>query len=261
MKISQPNRLLHFILMLVLVSLACGGTAPEPTSTPEPTNTSAPTATYTSTAVPTNTPRPSPTPRPTTTPNLAATQKYDGYKAEVQKYFDLGYLVTVDGRFRELDDFEYEWAQLNWYRWFPLSDTADDLLFGAHLEWESAYQNADISGCGVIFGLQNNDNHYAVFLDRTKVLFLMSNGSGVRELGRTRGSGKVKFGNPAEADLTIIVKGNYTYVLVDGEVVGEYTLSQSQPVRGRLALTVLSGTNKDYGTRCEMTDIHLFIPE
>jgi hypothetical protein len=80
-------------------------------------------------------------------------------------------------------------------------------------------------------------------------------------MGRTRGSGTVKFSNPAEADFKLIVKDNYAYVLVDDVVVGEYTLSQSQPVRGDLALTVLSGTNKDYGTRCEMTDIHVWTPE
>lgn len=259
MQIRKINPLMSMFLILVLVSWACSSSAaPEPTSTPAPTDTPSPTAT--GTATPTNTPRPSPTPRPSRTPNIAATQKYDEYKAEAQKYFELGYLPSSDGNFREIDDFEYEWAQLYWYRWFPLTDTATDLLFSGHVKWESAYQNADISGCGVIFGLQNNNDHYAVFLDRTRVLYLISNGSGVHEMGKTRGTGRVKFGNPAEADLAIIVNGHYSYVLVDGEVVGEYSLSQSQPIRGKVALTVLSGTNKDYGTRCEMTDIHIFIP-
>ena len=259
MMVKKINPLFNFIFVLVFISLACSSVAPDPTSTPASTDTPVPTATNTST--PTNTPRPSPTPRPSATPNIAATQKYDGYNTEVDKYIELGYLASADGRFREIDDFEYDWAQLNWYRWFPLKDTASNLMFSAHLRWESAYQNADISGCGVIFGLQNNDDHYAVFLDRKNVLFLISNGAGVREMGRTRGSGKVDFGNPAEADLVIIVKDYYTYVLVDENVVGEYTLSQSQLVRGQLALTVLSGTNKDYGTRCEMTNIHIFIPQ
>ena len=56
------------------------------------------------------------------------------------------------------------------------------------------------------------------------------------------------------------MNNGYAYVLVDGEVVGEYTLSQSRNLRGDLAFTVLAGTNKDYGTRCEMTDIHMWIP-
>lgn len=259
MKTLNARPILPCQLIVVFVLSACQQqAAAEPTAVPN-TDTPAPTATDMATS--TNTPRPSPTPRPTQTPNLAATQKYEGYNAEIQRYFDLGYLTSTEGKFRDIDDFEYEWAQLYWYRWFLLSDTASDLVFNAHFQWESAYQNADTSGCGVVFALQNNDDHYAVFLDRSEVLFLIGNGTGIRKLGKTRGSGKVKFGNPAEADFVLIVKENYAYVLVDDEVIGEYTLSQSQPVRGQLALTVLSGTNKDYGTRCEMTDIHLFIPD
>ena len=53
----------------------------------------------------------------------------------------------------------------------------------AHFEWESAYQNAD-TGCGFVFAIQDNNDHYAAVLDRTRVLFLISNGSGTRELGR-----------------------------------------------------------------------------
>jgi hypothetical protein len=53
----------------------------------------------------------------------------------------------------------------------------------------------------------------------------------------------------------------YSYVLVDGELIGEYTLSQSRPLEGNVGLTLLSGTNKDYGTRCEMTNLHLWIPD
>ena len=71
----------------------------------------------------------------------------------------------------------------------------------------------------------------------------------------------MKLGENTEADFTLIVKGAYSYVLVNGELVGEYTLSQSRPLYGNVGLTLLSGTNKDYGTRCEMTNLHLWIPE
>ena len=77
----------------------------------------------------------------------------------------------------------------------------------------------------------------------------------------TRGSGRVDFNYPAEADFTVIVKGAYTYVLVNGEVVGEYTLAQSRSLQGDLGLTVLSGTNRDYGTHCEMTHVRLWVPQ
>lgn len=243
------------LLSLTLIVSACSNATP----TQAPTNTPQPTATHT--LVPTATLTPTRTPRPTATPNIAATQHIQDLESEAQTYVDAGYLTSADGRFREYDDFEVEWAQLNWYQWLPLSDTVSDFYLKGHFKWESAYRNADVSGCGFVFALQPSSDHYAVFLDRSQVLFLISNGSGTRELGKTRGSGKVKFEMPAEADFTLIVEDGYAYVLVNEEVIGEYTLSQTQALRGKLGLTVLSGTNKDYGTRCEMTNLHAWIPK
>jgi hypothetical protein len=253
------NPFLSLILLLILVSVACSTSAAPPT--PAPTRTLEPTAT--NTIEPTNTPRPSPTPRPTKTPNLAATQRSEELNAEVQTYFEQGYLATTEGRFREFEDFSYDWAQLGWYQWLPLPEKASDFFLSAHFEWSSAYQSADTSGCGFIFAIQENEDHYAVFLDRAKVLFLMTDRAlgFSKPVGTTRGTGIVKFGNPAEADFTLIVKGAYAYVLVDGEVLGEYSLAQSRSMRGNIGLTVLSGTNRDYGTRCEMTNLRLWIPK
>jgi len=187
--------------------------------------------------------------------------------AEAQKYFDLGYLTTVDGKFVQYDDYFYEWAQLGWYRWMTLKEKPSDFFITAHLKWSSAFRNADVSGCGFVFAIQDNDDHYAVFLDRREVLFLNADQTKnySTRVNVTRGTGRVKFNNPAdqavEADFTVIVKGAYAYVLVDGEVVGEYTLSKSKVLHGNLGLTTFSGTNKDFGTRCEMTNIHSWIPK
>ena len=250
--------LMSFVFILVSVSLACATSQPKPV----PTNTLEPSPTVTETVVPTNTPRPSPTPRPTQTPNLAATQRAEELNAKVQEYFEKGYLTTTEGRFRELDDFSYDWAQLGWYRQFPIQDEVGDFFLSAHFKWDSAFKNSDISGCGFVFGVQPNDDHYAVFLDRQKILFLITDNTVgfSRPVSPTRGTGIVKFDYPAEADFTLIAKGAYAYVLVNGEVVGEYTLAQSRSSKGGIGLTVLSGTNKDYGTRCEMTNLHLWLP-
>ena len=249
-----------FILLLVSVSSACATSQQVPT--PTTTNTVEPTATATITPTATRTPRPSPTPRPTQTPNLAATERADELNARVQDYFDKGYLTTTEGRFRELDDFSYDWAQLGWYRPFPIQDSVDNFFLSAHFKWDSAFKNSDISGCGFIFGAQPNNDHYAVFLDRQKVFFLITDNTVgfSKPVSPTRGTGALKFDYPAEADFTLIVKDAYAYVLVNGEVSAEYTLAQSRSSKGGIGLTVLSGTNKDYGTRCEMTNLQLWLP-
>lgn len=254
---SRP--FLVFVFLLVLISLACATLQ----STPAITNTPEPTATITATSTATQTPRPSPTPRPTWTPNLAATQHIDELNAEIQTYYDKGYLNIAGGHLTEFDDFFYEWAQLGWYKRLPLRDSAGDFFLSAHFKWDSALPTSNTSGCGFIFGMQPDDDHYAVFLDRTKVLFLITDHTlgYSKPISPTRGTGRVSFEYPAEADFTLIVKGAYAYVLVNSEVVGEYTLAQSRQPSGGLALTVLSGTNKDYGTRCEMTRLRLWTPD
>lgn len=244
------------IFLFILISIACATTQPIPTGVPEPTFTSTPAPTAT------NTPRPSPTPRPTWTPDVAATQHVEELFAEVQQYYENGYLSTTDGTFAELDDFRYDWSDLGRYRLFSLPVSASDFFLSAHFKWHSALENSDTAGCGFIFGLQPNDDHYAVFLDRTKVYFRISNPA----LGYSsnvepaRVIGKVQFDYPAEANFTLIIRGEHAYVLVNGELVSEYTLVTGRPLRGNLGLSVLSGTNKDYGTRCEMTNLHLWIP-
>lgn len=249
--------LMSSILVLIASSLACATLQPAPvlTNTPEPT--------VTITLTSTNTPRPSPTLRPTQTPNFARTQITEELNAELQSYFEKGYVSTTAGQFRVLEDFRYEWAQLGWYNMLPLRDSASDFFLSAHFKWDSATESPDTAGCGFIFGLQPNNDHYAVFLDRSRVYFLITDHTVgySKRVSPTRGTGSVKFEYPAEADFTLIVKRAYAYVLVNGEVVGEYTLAQSRAANGELALTVLSGTNKGYGTRCEMTNLHLWTPE
>lgn len=259
-KLSTQTVLL--LLSMVLIVSACSNFAPSPT----PTNTAQPTATRT--LVPTVTSTPTRTPRPTLTPNLTATQQVQDYQAKIQSYVDSGYLKTTDGRVRKYDDFASQWAQLGWYRRFGLRGSGSALpisefAFNAHFKWSSAYRNADISGCGVAFAIQPNDDHYAVFLDRSKVLFTQTDYY-YYPIGPTRGTGRVDFENPfdkpAEADFALIVNDAYAYVLVNDELVGEYTLSQSRSVKGQIMLGLISGTNKDFGTRCAITDIRMFIP-
>lgn len=264
MKTQKQLILISALLILALVQLACTMSALVPTPTPAPTATPSPTATITLT--PTNTPRPSPTPRPTRTPNLAATQRMDAFNMEAQSFFDKGYLKTTDGKVKEMEDFSYDWAQLNWYNWLSLGESSADFYISAHFKWSNAYRQANPSGCGFIFAIQDNGDHYAVFLDRTQIIFLDADHRAdySRAVGLASGTGRVKISNPAdepvEADFTLIVKDTQAFVLVDGKLLGTYLLSTFRDLDGEIGLSVLSGTNKDYGTRCEMTNIHVWIP-
>ena len=258
-KLRKSERAI-LIAAIVIMLLACELTNQEsvvPTATP--TKTAVPTETVT----PTQTPKPTRTPMPTSTPNLLATQVYEDFFAEVQSFYDDGYLPSLNGEYVELAPFEDEWAQINWYQWWWFDDklVADTFVWSGHFSWESASMTPDISGCGFVFDVDTEDGSaYAVVLDQSRVLVLDHDGYIV---GTTRGTGKVKFSLPAEADITLIVndEAKRIYVFVDDEFVGEYSIPLNEAIDGTIGFTILSGTNKDYGTRCEITDMQLWLIE
>lgn len=242
------------VSFLILAMLACtfGKSVATPTPIP-PTNpppTTAPTQEPPPVVV-----EPSPTPENTSPP--VDTGAFDTL---LKDFAEKGYVTTTEGEITPIDPFKEEWAQLNYYQWWTIDKQPSDSVFSGHFKWSSSTSTPDISGCGVVFGLQESDDHYVVFLDKGRIAFYMSRGSNVYEVGKTRGPGRVNFSNPAEANFALAVKNRSAYVSVDGEVT-EYTLSADQSTSGDFALTLLSGTNSGYGTRCEMTDMFLFIPK
>ena len=244
-------------LVLMLAVLACSIGAPAPTATPIPTNTTIPTNTPppTATLVPTN------TPKPTATPDVAATQQAEKLQTLLSELKDKGYIDTTEGKAIILDDFRQEWAKLHYYNWWDVrKGTIGDFVYSGHFKWSSAATTNDISGCGIGFGLQDNGDHYAVFLDKSRILFQMGRGSYSYNVGVTKGSGRMSFDNPAEADFVLVVKGQKAYVKVNDAYI-EYTLSVDQTSSGLFAFSILSGTNRDYGTRCEMTNSVLWTPK
>lgn len=249
------------VLVLALVSLACGASAPEPT----PTSTPVP-PTATETAVPTNTPKPTSTPKPTKTPDLAATQVIEENNARIQDYFSKGYLPSADGDLFKLDDITMELAQAGYLsNPYPTGfyDVAKDFVFRADFKWENSVPKPETSGCGFYFRVMENGDFYSVYLDTERVVvggMDASADSGVRRFGVSSGNGRVDFGNPAEVNFTFIMNGNIGTALINDEYLATYTLYQGKMLDGgSMYYFVKSGSNKDYGTRCEISNASLWI--
>jgi hypothetical protein len=250
---TQSMRFSYAFLVLVLASLACSAIAPaEPTVTPEPsaTNTSLPT--------PTETKRPTRTPLPTRTPNVEATQIYNDLFSKVEQFASDGLIPSTSGEYIELDPYSEDFAQIGWLRYRYFDDVeVEHFVFNAHVEWETAMDTSDVSGCGVVFGViegSSSNEYYGVVFDKSRIYFTIARSGYYYELGKTRGTGRLNFGNPAEADVTIVVYNNHAYVYVDDDFIGEYTLSQDKELKGYFGFGIISGTNKDYGTSCDITN-------
>jgi hypothetical protein len=174
--------------------------------------------------------------------------------AQVQKFNEEGRIPTADGDYIKLEDFSETFSQIGYYQAYPIGLELENFVFTGHLKWATAIATSDNSACGILFGGQPDNSDYAVFLDKSRVYFSSSTATTYSELGKTSGTGLVSFGNPAEADFSLVVYQTHAYVYVDGEFIGEYTLSSSKPLRGSFGYGIISGTNRDYGTSCEITN-------
>jgi hypothetical protein len=169
-----------------------------------------------------------------------------------------GYLSTTDGEYHEISDFDKSWAQINWYQWWHTDHSPRDFVIRADAYWDSASETANWfnSGCGFVFREKNADNHYLAFLAMDgNVRFARSVRGVWRNLGYSYyGKLDIPMGN---AEIMLVVEGEWFTFFVNGEKVHS---RQDQGLHsGSLALTLLSGTNKSYGTRCRMTNIELWI--
>ena len=171
---------------------------------------------------------------------------------------ETGLLTKTRGKIRNLPDFEKEWAQINWYTYRHTGHSPVDFIVRADASWESASDKANWwdSGCGFVFREKDVDNHYLAYLDMNGFANLVRRRNGFTiHLGRSNLSYPLE--KPAdEANIMLAAERNNLYFFVDG-----YLMLYRQDMsleEGELSLTLLSGTNKDYGTRCEMTNIELW---
>lgn len=189
---------------------------------------------------------------------LKATQQAGPVMEIVQKLVDSGVLLSAEGTFHALDDFNQSWAQLGWYQWWGTGYSPDNFAIAAHAEMTSASDKANWpdAGCGFVFAEQDNKNHNLAYLSMDGYVQIY----GVRN-GSWRYLANKRYGSlptpSSEADIALVVYNKRIIFFVNGQQV--VSVSDSRMGSGDLNLTLLSGTNKDFGTRCRMTGIGLFI--
>jgi hypothetical protein len=223
MKTKLSQSVLMICIALALVLSACGATAPAATPTVPATVTN--TATLTPTLTPTVTSTPTRTPKPTTTPNLAATQQYEDFFAVVEKIHDAGQISTTEGKYVALDDYQDEVANKLSYSWAATGVKAKNFIVRAHFMWSSAIKTTNLSGCGFLFRIQPNKDHYLIVLDAFGgVKLASSTDRGTYSMGSpSKGdTNKSDFGpGPYQATFTLVVNDLKTYVYVNDAYYGE----------------------------------------
>ena len=237
-----------------------GTPTPTPTITYTPTLTPSPTVTLT----PTN------TPTPTITPNLTATQRYETFSLLVQEIYDAGQISTTTGTYAKLGDFSEELSKNFGYHWKKTGVDAKDFIIRADFDWSIA-DRKNYSGCGFVFREKTSRFYYMIALDALNgVLLSYTKEGGTDYWSRgvynysIGGSKKMKLPdmgpNPYHATFTLIVNEFKAYTYINGNYYSEHELKKNWLTEtGPLSFMILSGSDKDFGARCEITNAEVWI--
>lgn len=269
MKTNMSKNVL-FVCMALSVILSSCGVAGAPAVAPTATATATIASTATPTVTPTITQTPTKTPTPTATPNILATQQYEDFIAMVQTIYDAGKITTLDGTYSRLSDYSDELAMSYGYQWTPTGVIAKNFIVRADFDWEVANQK-NYSGCGYMFRQDINDSslYYIISLDGLNgILLSYTEWSGISSgvlynypAQLIKKASKPDMGsNPYHAQFTLIVIETTAYTYVNGNFFTEHRLT-AEPlvVPGPLSSLVLTGSDKDYGTRCKITNAEVWV--
>jgi hypothetical protein len=168
-----------------------------------------------------------------------------------------GFLNTTVGNYYALPDFDASWAQLNYYDWMLTGTMPANFVVSADAEWESASEMANWwnSGCGFAFRISARGDHYLAYLGLDGWVYLYRNfNNTVTKLGEGYYD-EVQIPNGDARILLIVENDLINFFVNDRQVLLHQDDSFST---GLLGYVIVSGTNRDFGTRCRMTGVELW---
>ncbi|NIS79511.1 MAG: hypothetical protein GTO14_04725 [Anaerolineales bacterium] len=188
---------------------------------------------------------------------VAATAEASSLYAKVRQLAADGHISTTRGTYHRLPPFNESWAQIYWYQWWYTRFSPSDFVIRADAAMDSAAPYADsASGCALVFREEDSENHYLFIVNMYGGVGLdrVYKGRMSRVGGGSYGSGSVR---TEDLHFLLAVDDEKFTAFVDNEKV--FTLHDTTLTSGNLALSLLSGTNRDFGTKCRMTNIELWI--
>jgi hypothetical protein len=186
------------------------------------------------------------------------TARAANFEETVQELVEDGYLATAEGKYKRLDDFFASWAQINYYEWDPTGEFPTEFVIRADASWNTASDKSNWfnSGCGFVYAEDGRNDHHLTYLGLDGYVYSLYVKNGFFHPIGYSYAGKLDIPEGG-AELMLIVEGGRLTFFVDGRRV--LREADSTYKKGELGLTLLSGTNKSYGTRCTMENIDLWV--
>ena len=190
--------------------------------------------------------------------DLQATQTAAPMLTLVEELNDNGVLHSTTGRYFQLEDFKDSWAQINWYRREPTKFVVDNFVIRAHIEYESASRSANwyASGCGFTFREDRAGDHYLIYPALDGYVYFYA----VR-YGELLYLGEAYYGQPktpaGSLDLMLVIEDDWIFAYIND--VKTLIMQNIWFTEGTLGYSLTSGINTDFGTRCEFSNVELWM--
>jgi hypothetical protein len=185
---------------------------------------------------------------------------------DAQDFYEKGFLPYQNGQLYLLDDFSKTNLSGDIYDFTSTGQQSQDFALWADIELDSTgspvYPN--FTGCGFAYRVQSNSDGYIAFLTNDAVrIGACRNGLRQCELfGTTHGTGEVNVPNHTKTQFSLAVNKDRASVLVDGILVGQYTLFAGKLTgMGDLYYGTASNINAGYWTSCQISNVRLWESE
>ena len=169
-----------------------------------------------------------------------------------------GAISSTDGIYYKVPDFENYYNKMGWFLWWFTEYQPEDFVLRTEILWETATMEDvswNASGCGFMFGTIDMENHFRVFLSLDGIVRLHRMIEGEFSILEAAYYGELNL--PAgHAQMILIVEDGWISIYINNiQVMRVYDENIS---KGYIAHTVSSGTNINFGTRCQMLDTELW---
>lgn len=182
----------------------------------------------------------------------------EDFKTEVNNLYNDGYLSSDQGEIVTRTEIVIQRALLNWSGLYITEENLDNFVVITDIHWETASETSDWwnTGCGFSFREEVfNSDYYEMYLNlEGKVeIWRRVNDRPVKLTINYYGKLDIPAGN---AKLTLIVDGDKITVFINDTFVA--SVHDTKFSEGSLYFAVSSGTNKDFGTRCEFDNVFIW---
>lgn len=193
---------------------------------------------------------------------MAATEQAQPMQEIAQMLYQNDILTTAEGEYIAASGWEQEWAQINYYRYWPVIEAipipTDNFIVRTDIAWSSSSESANwnTSTCGFVVIDPESGKHHVINISMDGYANLWYNDGGGRANLKAKRITNAKGIPEGQAEFVLAVQGQTITVYVNG--VEAFSFTDTKYLPGLLAYTLGSGTNKGYGTRCEMTNVGLW---